>query len=283
MRAPIFAILFLLINCFIQAQIYTPKDVEIFKNIIETAKIDSLQKESIGKVIVEIGKHFIGTDYVAYSLEVGEKESLVVNLRKFDCTTFLDNSLVFARLIKKENTSFADYINELTNERYRYGKLNKYPSRLHYFTDWLYDAEKRGLIKNITEQIGGVPYNKKIDFMSKNKKYYKQLSNKNYFKEIIRIEKEINKRKYYYIPKEKISKIECKIRTGDLIAITTSIKGLDISHVGIAIKMDDGRIHYLHAPNIGQKVKISKKTLADYLMGNKTQTGIMVARALEPK
>ncbi len=283
MRTPIVTILFLLFNVSVFSQIYTQKDVEIYKNIIRKAQTDSLQKETIGRLIVEIGKQFIGTDYVAHTLEVGKKESLVVNLRKFDCTTFLDNSLVLARLVKKSDTSFADYVNELTNERYRNGKVKKYPSRLHYFSDWLYDAEKRGLIKNISKEIGGEIYNKKIFFMSKNSKFYKQLSNKYFLKDIEQIESEINKRKYFYIPKEKIGKIESKIKTGDLIAITTSIKGLDISHVGIAIKMDYGRIHYLHAPNVGQKVKISEMPLADYLMGNKTQTGIMVARALEPK
>jgi len=283
MRTPIVTFLFIIFNVSVFSQIYTQKDVEIYKNIIRKAQTDSLQKETIGRLIVEIGKQFIGTDYVAHTLEVGKKESLVVNLRKFDCTTFLDNSLVLARLVKKSDTSFADYVNELTNERYRNGKVKKYPSRLHYFSDWLYDAEKRGLIKNISKEIGGEIYNKKIFFMSKNSKFYKQLSNKNFLKDIEQIESEINKRKYFYIPKEKIGKIESKIKTGDLIAITTSIKGLDISHVGIAIKMDYGRIHYLHAPNVGQKVKISEMPLADYLMGNKTQTGIMVARALEPK
>ena len=283
MKANFLIILFLLFNIPISSQIYTQKDVDIFKKLLNKAQQDSLNNESIGKIIVEIGKQFIGTDYIEHSLEVGDKEDLVVNLRNFDCTTFLDNSLVLARLVKKNDTSFKDYINELTHERYRNGKLNQYPSRLHYFSDWLYDAEKRGLIKNISKEIGGKIYDKKIFFMSKNYKLYKQLSNENFFKEIEQTENEINKRKYYYIPKEMIIKVEDKIRTGDLIAITTNIDGLDIAHVGIAIKMENRRIHYLHAPNVGQKVKISDKPLADYLMGNKSQTGIMVARALEPK
>jgi len=283
MKAPFVTILFLLFNISISSQIYTQKDVEIFKNLINKAQQDSLQNESIGKIIVEIGKQFIGSDYIAHSLEVGDNEDIVVNLRKFDCTTFLDNSLVLARLIKSNDTSFTDYTKELTKERYRNGKLNQYPSRLHYFTDWIYDAEKRGLIKNISKEIGGKLYCKKIFFMSKNYKLYKQLSNEKFLEEIKQTEKEINKRKYYYVSKEMISKVEDKIKTGDLIAITTSVEGLDIAHVGIAIRMEDGRIHYLHAPNIGQKVKISEKPLSDYLMGNNAQTGIMVARALEPK
>ncbi|PIW69256.1 MAG: DUF1460 domain-containing protein [Ignavibacteriales bacterium CG12_big_fil_rev_8_21_14_0_65_30_8] len=283
MKANFLIILFILFNISISSQIYTQKDVEIFKNLINKAQQDSLQNESIGKIIVEIGKQFIGTDYIAHSLEVGDKEDIVVNLRNFDCTTFLDNSLVLARLIKSNDTSFTDYTKELTKERYRNGKLNQYPSRLHYFTDWIYDAEKRGLIKNISKEIGGKLYCKKIFFMSKNYKLYKQLSNEKFLEEIKQTEKEINKRKYYYVSKEMISKVEDKIKTGDLIAITTSVEGLDIAHVGIAIRMEDGRIHYLHAPNIGQKVKISEKPLSDYLMGNNAQTGIMVARALEPK
>ena len=283
MKANFLIILFILFNISISSQIYTQKDVEIFKNLINKAQQDSLQNESIGKIIVEIGKQFIGSDYIAHSLEVGDNEDIVVNLRKFDCTTFLDNSLVLARLIKSNDTSFTDYTKELTKERYRNGKLNQYPSRLHYFTDWIYDAEKRGLIKNISKEIGGKLYCKKIFFMSKNYKLYKQLSNEKFLEEIKQTEKEINKRKYYYVSKEMISKVEDKIKTGDLIAITTSVEGLDIAHVGIAIRMEDGRIHYLHAPNIGQKVKISEKPLSDYLMGNNAQTGIMVARALEPK
>ena len=282
MRTLIFIIFFFLFNFSTYSQIYTHRDVEIFNKIIKKAQTDSLRKENIGQIIVEIGKQFIGTDYISYSLEISEKETLVVNLREFDCTTFLDNSLVLARIVKKNDLSFNDYTNELINERYRDGKLKKYPSRLHYFSDWIYDAEKRGLIKNITKNIGGEIYLKKIFFMSKNKKYYRQLSDDKFLEDIKKIENEINKRKYYFIPKNRISEVEQKIKTGDLIAITKNIEGLDISHVGIAIKMDNGRIHYLHAPNIGKKVNISVKPLSEYLMENKLQTGIMVARALEP-
>ncbi|HED08629.1 MAG TPA: DUF1460 domain-containing protein [Ignavibacteria bacterium] len=283
MKTLIFTFLLFLFNISIFPQTYTQKDVKIFNKVIAKAQSDSLQKENIGKIIVEIGKQFIGTDYIAHSLEINDKETLVVNLRNFDCTTFLDNSLVLARLVKMKDFSFKNYTSELTKERYRGGKLKKYPSRLHYFSDWIYDTEKRGWIKNITKDIGGEVYNKKIFFMSKNRKYYKQLSNDNFVEDIKKIENEINKRTYYYIPKNRVREVEQKIKTGDLIAVTTNVAGLDISHVGIAIKMDDGRIHYLNAPYVGKKVKISEKPLAEYLMGNKSQTGIMVARALAPK
>jgi hypothetical protein len=92
----------------------------------------------------------------------------------------------------------------------------------------------------------------------------------------------MNKREYYYVPQNFIACVENKIQTGDIILITTGIKGLDISHTGMAIKMEDGRIHFLHAPIAGKKVQITKEPLADYIKKLKRHTGIMVARVLEP-
>ncbi|MGE5409683.1 MAG: N-acetylmuramoyl-L-alanine amidase-like domain-containing protein, partial [Clostridiales bacterium] len=92
----------------------------------------------------------------------------------------------------------------------------------------------------------------------------------------------INSRNYSYIPKKDVKSIESKIENGYLIAITSGVEGLDIAHVGIAVKMDDGRIHFMHAPIVGAKVQITEKPLADYLMKNKSQTGIMVLKPLEP-
>jgi len=135
MKTLIFTFLLFLFNISIFPQTYTQKDVKIFNEVIAKAQSDSLQKENIGKIIVEIGKQFIGTDYIAHSLEINNKETLVVNLRNFDCTTYLDNLLVLARLVKKQDSSFINFTKELTKERYRNGKIDKYPSRLHYYSE----------------------------------------------------------------------------------------------------------------------------------------------------
>ena len=95
--------------------------------------------------------------------------------------------------------------------------------------------------------------------MSKNPDKYTHLSKTPSFIPIIaKQEKAINKRKYPFVPKEKVEQIESKIQNGDLIAITTNLKGLDIGHVGIAVKESDGRIHFLHAPLAGEKFKFQK-------------------------
>ena len=262
--------------------IYTQKDVDLCNSKFQLAVDKNLSSLPINQIIVEIGKSFLGTDYSASSLEKSDEEKLVVHLTGLDCYTFLESSLVFARCIKEGKTSFDDYQNELANIRYRGGKLEEYPSRLHYFSDWIFDMNKREIGKDITKEIGGKPYDKKINFMSTHVDAYHQLKNNPKFvDEIAKIEKEISSRKYFYIPQDEISKVEDKIQSGDIIGITTNVEGLDIAHTGIAIRMDDGRIHLMHAPNVGYKVQITEKPLADYIKGNKKQTGIMVLRVSE--
>lgn len=279
-----FLILSLMLTGFTRAQVFSEKDVEVCRSKFQLAADESLAAKPIGEVITAIGKSFIGTEYAAHTLEKGEKESLVINLTGLDCTTFLENCLVFARLIKMNDTTFEAYQKQLQFERYRDGKINEYPSRLHYFADWIYDAQKKGIVKDVSKELGGIPLKFNLDFMTTHPDYYAQLKNNPGFVPVIRKqEEEINKRRYYYIPKNSVARVENKIHTGDLIAITSNVKGLDINHVGIAVRQNDSRIHFMHAPDVGYKVQITEEPLSSYLMKFKKDTGIMVVRALEPE
>ena len=197
---------------------------------------------------LQLVKALYGTDYAEHTLEREGTEALVINLSALDCTTFLENSLAIARCIKEKRTSFEDFKKELAKIRYRSGVINEYPSRLHYFSDWIFDNEEKGIIKNISKEIGGRPIKFNVDFMSSHPDYYLELKEHPEFIRVIKEqEKEISKREYSFISKENVSGLEKKIHNGDLIAITSNVKGLDINHVGIAVRMDDGRIHLLHA------------------------------------
>ena len=264
--------------------IYTQQDVEVCKSKFDLALSKDLQSKPINEVVIEIAKSFLSLDYEAQSLEKGDKETLVVHLTGLDCYTFLESALVFARCIKSNDTTFACYQKELENVRYRNGELKDYPSRLHYFSDWIYEMDQRGIAKDITKDIGGVPYSNNVNFMSTHPDSYEQLrTHPSFIDDIAANEKEISERKYYYIPQDDIESIEDKIQSGDILGITTGIKGLDISHTAIAIRLDDGMIHLLHAPNVGKKIQISEQPLADYIKSVKNQTGIMVVRPLEVK
>lgn len=257
-------------------------DARICASTFELAAARSLQNKPIGEVVVAIGTSFLGTDYLAHALEVPGEERLVVNLRGLDCVSFCENAVVFARCIKKNTLTFEDYKNELQYLRYRGGVIERYPSRLHYFTDYIYDGERKGIWRNITRALGGKRYRKTINFMSTHPEAYRQLNDNPEFVEIIRLqEEEISRREHWYIPKAELRAVETKIANGDIIAITTSIEGLDVSHTGVAMWYK-GRVHLLHAPDVGYKVTITELPLADYLANNRRQTGVIVARPVEP-
>lgn len=241
---------------------------------------DGVKSMPIGDAIGEVGKSFIDTDYVAGTLDKNMSESLVVNLTGLDCVTFVENCLTFARCVKLGKTSFDDYKSELKKIRYRDGQLDGYASRLHYFCDWIYNNEDKGIVKNITADIGGVEYNKNINFMTTHTKSYKQLSSSSELEGIKIAEEAINSRNYYYIPTNAISKSYDLLQTGDIIATTTSISGLDVTHTGYVYK-DGGGTYFMHASSKSKKVIISPMELQEYVAGDSKKTGIMIARPLE--
>ncbi|HZW38351.1 MAG TPA: N-acetylmuramoyl-L-alanine amidase-like domain-containing protein [Ignavibacteriaceae bacterium] len=279
----LFLLLLLFVTIEIIPQVYSDEDKKICNEKFTLAIDKNLKNKPINEVISTIGKSFLGLEYKAFALEQPGEEKLVINLSGLDCTTYLENVLTLSRCVKKDKTSFDDYMNELTYIRYRDGKLDKYPSRLHYFSDWIFNNTSKGLVKNVTKEIGGEEIKFNVGFMSNNPDKYLHLEeNPEFVKVIKKQEDEINSRIYYYIPKDKVEGIENKIQDGDLIAITTNAKGLDIGHVGYAVKMDDGRIHFMHSPQVESKIQISPDPLPVYLSKIKKHTGIIVLRAIEP-
>lgn len=276
-------LLILLFTGSIFSQVFSDTDLTICQSKFSYAASADLSDEPITDIVADIGKTFIGTKYVAHTLEDKGDEHLVINLSGLDCTTFVENALVFARLIKTGKTSFKDYETELQKIRYRSGVINGYLSRLHYFTDWIDDNIKKGIISDVTELVGGKPIKFRLNFMSAHPESYPQLKeHPDYVREIRQKEAEISRRNYFYVPKERVGFIENQIGNGDIIAFTTSIPGLDVSHVGIAVRMEDNRIHLLHAPNAGSDVQITEEPLSAYINKIKKDTGIMVLKPLDP-
>ena len=262
-------------------------DETICKAKFDLAVSKNLVDKPINEAIIEIGRSFIGTDYVGHVLEEEGKEHLVINMRALDCVSFYENSLVLARCIKMKKFSFDDYKAQLQFIRYRGGVINDYPSRLHYTTDYWFDNEKKGVLKVVTKDIFGEnnvqPMPKPINFMTTHRNVYKQLVNDDFYKTIGQQEDAINSRELVFLPKGNVHMFADKIETGSLIGIATNMQGMDISHTGVAIRMENGALHFMHAPNVGYKVQITDVPLHDYLARNAKQTGIIVAKALEPK
>ena len=258
--------------------ICSPQDKKAFNSKIEF--ISTLGTEEIGAHMVAIGKSFIGIPYIAKTLEIGETESLVINLQGLDCTTFVENVLAFGLMLKNQKTDFDSYTHYLETIRYKDGELDGYASRLHYFSEWIANNEQKGLLKDVTSELGGMESNKTINFMSTHRELYPFLKDSDNYNKIKSSEEFLKGRSICILPQDQIKAKEHLIRSGDIIALTTSIKGLDITHTGIATKEADGRIHLLHASTGSMEVEVSKLPLTDYLKDIKNNTGIMVARPL---
>lgn len=261
---------------FAQSITCSPADKQAVEN--KRIEIKGLLESDYGKTIVAIGKTFMGTPYIAKTLEIGNTETLIVNLQGLDCTTYVENVLAFSSMLEKGQSNFEDFTDALENIRYKNGERDGYASRLHYFSEWIANNEKKGLLKDITADIGGEEITKEINFMSTHRNLYPFLGDNENFKKIQASENYLNDQAICILPQDQIESNEHLIRTGDIIALTTSIDGLDVTHTGIASREKDGRIHLLHASTGAMEVEVSKLPLADYLKKIKSNTGIMVAR-----
>jgi len=247
------------------------------------ATSQALRTKPIAEVMAVLGTSFIGTDYVAGILEQPGDESLVVCLDGLDCVTLCETVLALARCIKLGHESYDQYSRQLQRIRYRNGMINGYPSRLHYFSDWIYENDRSGIVRDITPSLGGKVLTKTIRFMSDHISSYAKLREfPEFFEQIREQEREISARKRFYLPKEDLKSKEKEIRDGDLLAFTSSKEGLDIAHTGIAIRAQ-GELKLLHAPQVGQQVQLTNESLYNYLARKQQMTGLVVARPLEPR
>jgi hypothetical protein len=251
-------------------------DSLIFARTIERAYAERLDTLPVGDIIATVGTWFVGTPYTPRTLEPEGEERLVINLREFDCVTYVENMLAFGRTIRDGRRDFAGFKDEIRTLRYRDGELNGYPSRLHYFTEWIANNEAKGLVDNITPELGTVDP-EPIDFMTTHRESYRQLADDSAFAEIRRMEQRLSQVPRYVVPEDRIAAVEDRIRNGDVIAAASSLKGLDVAHTGLAI-WRNGRLHLMHAPLVGDSVEISERPLAERIRGIEKQDGIMVAR-----
>lgn len=258
--------------------IFLPRDREIVEDAL--ARFGEPAKTDPGNMMVRVARFFLETPYVAQTLEVSDTEKLVVNLREMDCTTLAETSLALTRTLRSKNPGFERFTSELEKIRYRGGIRNGYPSRLHYFSDWIHDNEQKGIVKNVSQEIAHIVVPNQVNFMSTHYQSYPALkTHPELISQIVLQEYAISNRKCWYIPRNKLPEFESKLHDGDILGITTAIEGLDVSHVVIAWRIN-GKIRFIHASQKENKVVVSKETLVEYLKGSKLATGIMVARPL---
>ncbi|MHB8828749.1 MAG: N-acetylmuramoyl-L-alanine amidase-like domain-containing protein, partial [Syntrophales bacterium] len=113
--------------------VFLPEDLNICEALLGAAGKRSDKESNLPELAVSLGRRFIGAPYQSQTLESAGTETLVANLRAFDCMTFVESVIALALSLKSGKTKFADYLLTLKKLRYRNGWIDGYQSRLHYF------------------------------------------------------------------------------------------------------------------------------------------------------
>ena len=239
----------------------------------------SLPKDSCRTL--HFAKKMLGVPYVAGTLDGNEEEQLVVLVDSLDCTTFVETVLAFCIADKRGERDYEGFKKALTQIRYRDGILNGYTSRLHYFSDWIRNNEQMGFVKECTSETAcSQPKELWLDFMTSHvDSYLPMKKNPELVQEMAAHEKNWQGTVVSYIPKEKLnlSPEELKIKDGDVLAMVTNIKGLDIVHVGFAF-WREGKLHLLHASSSAKKVIEDPKTQYESSKNTKAHIGVRAIR-----
>lgn len=282
----LFSVMGLTAQC---ANAILPSEVRWHNEATDTTKITNilieaseLNAKSPNDVVAFIGKKFIGTPYVAGTLE-GTPEMLTVNVDEVDCTTYIDIVAAMAVTIEERRNSWQDFLHNLEKMRYRQGHVDGYASRLHYISDWIVTNSHNGLLKDVTDRLPQSAYQvKTIDYMSRHRESYPALKDSAEYERIKNMEVGYRSHRYPYIKSTTLmGKNGAKyLKEGDIVALTTKTDGLDVSHMGIIVIEKDGA-HLMHASSKEGKVVIDKLPLDEYLRKNRNISGLRVIRIQE--
>jgi N-acetylmuramoyl-L-alanine amidase-like protein len=264
------------------------KGQDQFNRLVTEAKAQNWKAMPIGERTAVVGQALLGTLYKHFTLEIDNRvEAPSANFQGMDCWTFFEIALSFARMLNEPESNWTPetLLHYIELDRYRGGQCTgEYLSRLHYLEDWLYDNDRRGLVEDLTRDLGGrsVPHSARE--MSVGWRHYRYLAaNRSLLGPLARMEANVSSRPLYEIPKSRVAGIESKLRSGDIIGIIGRDRsGLySTSHVGLALRTNDGVLHFMHAsaPNNYGRVVVDSR-LSDYLYRYRTDSGILVARPL---
>lgn len=260
----------------------------VFDKLMQEARANDWQSMPIGARTAAVGHALVGTRYKSFTLEIDDHiEAPSVNFNGMDCWTFFEISLGFARMLDEPQSRWTPQtlLRYIELDRYRGGVCNgRYLSRLHYLEDWLYDNNLRGLVRDMTRDLGGVSVPHVAQEMTYGWRHYRYLrADPSLLAPLGRMEERVSERSLYEIPKSRVARIEPKLKSGDIIGIISRDRPgrYSTSHVGLAYRTKDGVLHFMHAssPNNYGHVVVDKE-LSRYLAQFLSDSGILVARPL---
>jgi hypothetical protein len=209
--------------------------------------------EEIAARVQRIAESFLGRPYVSHPLIGGpdRPEELVTDTSAFDCVTLVETVLAQAR-----SPSPADFERELIQLRYRNGTI-AWEERLHYFSDWFLENERRGVLAFETAGPGAQSIEARLAILE-------GLPPRT--------------ARFDVVPPSMIDRALPRLANGSIVAFASEREGLDYFHVGLVF-LEDQPMMVHAAKSVGS---VGKEPLAAFLARNTTR-GISFARPLEPR
>src|SRR6266700_3476153 len=263
------------------------KGQDQFNRFVAKAKSGNWQALPIGERTATVGQALVGTRYKHFTLEIDNRiEAPSVNFQGMDCWTFYEIALSFASMLNEPESNWTPerLLHYVELDRYRGGECTGgYLSRLHYLEDWLFDNDRRGLLVDLTREYGGVSVPHSAREMTVGWRHYRYLAhNRTLLGPLAQMEARVSARTLYQIPKRRVTAVERKLRSGDIIGIVSRDRsGLySTAHVGLALRTSDG-LHFMHASSPGNSGRVVVDSrLSSYLARYRSDSGILVARPL---
>jgi hypothetical protein len=253
----------------------------IYSQTMRRIAAEKWNRLPIGDLMGNIGTLLLGTPYVGGTLEGAGPEICRADLTGLDCVTFFENVLAMARCSKLGTPSWDAFIKQITRTRYRDGQLDGYTSRLHYTAEWIENNVAKGVVRDVTPDLGGDVFPIRVSFMSEHPQYYPPLkADTSLVGTIASIERRLATTTRYIVPREKIADIEPLLKTGDIVAIATSKAGLDYAHTGLIVR--EGSVARLMHASVTKKKVILDVRLSDYIASVKSHIGVSILRPIEP-
>ena len=267
-------------------QALTFKGQSKFQSLVSRAQAEGWASLPIHERTAAVGKALVGTTYQNFTLELSDNvECPCVNFHALDCWTFYETALAFARMLRKPGPyQPQDLLHYIELERYRDGRCDgSYLSRMHHLEEVFANNQQRGLGRNITAELGGVPIQRQIMEMQHDWKSYRSLvANPSYREGIARVEARVSTLPVAYLPNQRVPSAESSLRNGDIIAIVGADSSAYTTHVGMALR-DGGRCRFMHATSRfdkGRQVVIDGP-ISSYLAESSDHIGIIVFRPYE--
>lgn len=227
---------------------------------------------------------FEGTPYAAHTLE-GEPETLTIRIDSLDCTTFVETVMALAYTIGEGRSSWRDFVYNLRRLRYRGGEVDGYASRLHYISDWAVDNKYRGNFADATYTFPRTSnIVRTIDFMTANRHRYPAMADSATYERIRGVENGYRNHRFNYVKTIDLVNKDTKsaFRDGDVVALVSNLKDLDVTHMGIIVKANPTAEPYLlHASSTDGVVEVTARPLAEFMKKNRQWLGLRVFRLVD--